>query len=72
MRLDVVIVSYRCEGLLRDCLRSLREHPPAAPMRVHVVDNASGDGTAEMVAREFEAVSLRVAERTRSRPELIY
>ena len=56
--LDVVIVSYRCEALLRDCLNSLREHPPGRPMHVHVVDNASGDGTAEMVAREFAAVEL--------------
>ncbi len=58
--LDVVIVSYRCEGLLRDCLASLREHPPARPLNVHVVDNASGDGTAEMVAREFPRVRLTV------------
>ena len=60
--LDVVIVSYRCEGLLRDCLGSLRDHPPTAPMRVHVVDNASGDGTAEMVRREFPQVKLTVNE----------
>ena len=56
--LDVVIVSYRCEELLRDCLTSLRAHPPAAPMHVHVVDNASGDGTAEMVRREFGQFEL--------------
>jgi N-acetylglucosaminyl-diphospho-decaprenol L-rhamnosyltransferase len=56
--LDVAIVSYRCEELLRDCLRSLREHPPEREMRVHVVDNASGDGTAEMVEREFPEVAL--------------
>jgi GT2 family glycosyltransferase len=56
--LDVVIVSYRCEGLLRDCLASLRENPPGVPMRVIVVDNASGDGTPEMVRREFADVEL--------------
>ena len=56
--LDVAIVSYRCEGLLRDCLGSLREHPPSRPMAVHVVDNDSGDGTAEMVEREFPEVRL--------------
>jgi N-acetylglucosaminyl-diphospho-decaprenol L-rhamnosyltransferase len=58
--LDVVIVSYRCEGLLRDCLRSLREHPPSRPHAIRVVDNASGDGTAEMVAAEFPDVRLRI------------
>jgi GT2 family glycosyltransferase len=60
--LDVVIVSYRCETLLRNCLASLREHPPERAMRVHVVDNASGDGTAEMVAREFPEVELTASE----------
>jgi GT2 family glycosyltransferase len=56
--LDVVIVSYRCEAMLRDCLSSLRLHPATRPMGVHVVDNASGDGTADMVAREFAEVTL--------------
>jgi N-acetylglucosaminyl-diphospho-decaprenol L-rhamnosyltransferase len=58
----VVIVSYRCEALLRECLASLRAHPPACPVRIHVVDNASGDGTAEMVAREFPDVALTMNE----------
>jgi GT2 family glycosyltransferase len=61
--LAVVVVSYRCESLLRDCLRSLREHPPGRPTTIHVVDNASGDGTAEMVAREFGEVDLRANDR---------
>jgi N-acetylglucosaminyl-diphospho-decaprenol L-rhamnosyltransferase len=56
--LDVVVVSFRCEQLLRQCLLSLREHPPERPMAVHVVDNASGDGTAAMVEREFGEVTL--------------
>jgi GT2 family glycosyltransferase len=55
--LDVVIVSYRCRQLLRRCLQSLREYPPARGLRVTVVDNASGDGTAN-VAREFPEVRL--------------
>jgi N-acetylglucosaminyl-diphospho-decaprenol L-rhamnosyltransferase len=58
--LDVVVVSYRCEDLLRRCLASLRQHPPSRAMRVQVVDNASGDGTAEMVVSEFPAVELTV------------
>lgn len=61
--LDVAIVSFRCEDLLRRCLASLREHPPASPMLPRVVDNDSGDGTAEMVAREFPDVELTVNER---------
>ena len=56
--IDVVVVSYRCEGLLRDCLKSLREHPASRPMNVEVVDNGSGDGTAEMVEQEFPDVRV--------------
>ncbi len=54
----MIIVAFRCEQMLRDCLLSLREHSPSRPMSVHIVDNASGDGTAEMVAREFTEVNL--------------
>ena len=56
--LDVVIVAYRCESLLRDCLTSLAEHPARRGMATYVVDNASGDGTADMVAREFPDMEL--------------
>jgi GT2 family glycosyltransferase len=58
--IDVVIVAFRCEALLRDCLESVFEYPPGGPMTVHVVDNASGDGTADMVGREFPQVKLTV------------
>jgi N-acetylglucosaminyl-diphospho-decaprenol L-rhamnosyltransferase len=58
-RLEVVIVSHGAEGLLRRCLRSLREHPPeGAEMRVTVVDSGSADGTPDMVEREFGEVRL--------------
>ena len=59
---DVVIVSWRCEALLRRCLQSLRDHPPSRSMGVQVVDNASRDGTAEIVAAEFPEVELTVNE----------
>jgi hypothetical protein len=61
--LDVVVVAYRAHELLRACLASLREHPPSKPMRVWVVDNASGDGTAEIVQREFPEVELIASDR---------
>jgi GT2 family glycosyltransferase len=56
--LDVVIVSYRSTDLLRECLASLREHPPTRAMRVHVIDNDSGEETTSMVEREFPEVTL--------------
>lgn len=56
---DVVIVSYGAPDLLRACLRSLAAPGPADPeFVVHVVDNASPDGTADVVAAEFPGVQL--------------
>jgi hypothetical protein len=59
--LDVVIVSYRCRELLRACLRLLRDHPPARPVQIFVVDNASADGTVEMLRTEFPEVWCHAA-----------
>lgn len=56
--LDVVIVSYHCRQLLHDCLTSLRDYRADQPTRVIVVDNASHDGTAEMIRAEFPEVEL--------------
>src|SRR6476619_4626616 len=56
--LEVVIVSYRCGPMLRECLQTLHEHPPTRGLRITVVDNDSGDGTADVVRREFQDVRL--------------
>jgi GT2 family glycosyltransferase len=49
--LKIVIVNYRTAGLVVDCLRSLAAELAARPKwRVVVVDNASGDGSAERIA----------------------
>ncbi len=57
--LIVVIVSYRTKAHLRRCLSSLRGKSPQTSYQVMVVDNASGDGTASLVKREFPQVLLR-------------
>ena len=50
-RLAVVIVNYRTAGLVVECLRSLAPEVAGLPgTRVVVVDNASGDGSAERIA----------------------
>jgi N-acetylglucosaminyl-diphospho-decaprenol L-rhamnosyltransferase len=56
--LEVVVVSHGAEALLRNCLRSLEEHPAGGEMRVTVVDSGSPDSTPDMVAREFPAARL--------------
>lgn len=63
--LDVVIVAARgARDHLRACLRSLERHPlEAGSMAVHVVDNASGDGTADMVRRDFQEVEVTELDR---------
>jgi GT2 family glycosyltransferase len=61
--LDVVIVSYRCRELLRGCLDALRAHPARGGMRVAVVDNASADGTVEMVRSAYPEVRLETSDR---------
>ncbi len=52
-----VIVTYNRKALLRECLAALcaQTRPPE---HVLVVDNASADGTREMVAAEFPAAEL--------------
>lgn len=57
-QLEVIVVSHGSGDLLRNCLASLEEHPPALSMRVTVVDSGSPDGTPDMVAREFPDVRL--------------
>lgn len=61
--LGIAIVSYRVPELLRGCLESLRRAEGVAGTRICVVDNASGDGTAEMLRREFPEVDLVASER---------
>lgn len=57
--LSVLIVNWNTRELLRACLASLRAHPcQIMPQEVIVVDNASHDGSAEMVRTEFPEVIL--------------
>jgi N-acetylglucosaminyl-diphospho-decaprenol L-rhamnosyltransferase len=63
--LEIVIVGYRSRELLRRCLQSIEENPPSRPFRTTVVDNASGDGTAEMVRSEHPDVRLVALEENR-------
>ncbi|HIE52494.1 MAG TPA: glycosyltransferase [Armatimonadetes bacterium] len=56
--LSVCIVNWNTCDLLRACLRSIYAYPPQVSYEVLVVDNASRDGSAEMVRREFPQVRL--------------
>lgn len=54
--LSVVIVAWNAKRYLELCLHSLFSALPWRSMEVLVVDNASGDGTAEMVQSQFPQV----------------
>ncbi len=59
--ISVIIVSWNVRDLLRACLQSLglsAERQTPGAREIIVVDNASTDGSAAMVATEFPAVQL--------------
>jgi GT2 family glycosyltransferase len=55
---SVIIVNWNTCDLLRDCLRSVYAQNGADAWEIIVVDNASTDGSPEMVRREFADVKL--------------
>lgn len=62
--LQVIIVSYNVRDLLRACVRSVLERAEAEGISAQVLvwDNASGDGSAEMVAVEFPQVRVEASD----------
>jgi N-acetylglucosaminyl-diphospho-decaprenol L-rhamnosyltransferase len=56
--LAIVILSYNTVGLLRAALQSVITSQHALRVQVCVVDNASMDGSPEMVRREFPSVQI--------------
>ncbi|MBI3762165.1 MAG: glycosyltransferase family 2 protein [Chloroflexi bacterium] len=58
--LSIIILNWNVRDLLRASLRSLA-HSPALSVETIVVDSASTDGSAEMVAREFPGAHLIAA-----------
>lgn len=62
MNVSVVIVNYKTRELLARCLRSLAAEAPEV-VDIIVVDNASSDGSVEMLRDDFPHVR-RIASRT--------
>ena len=57
-KLSIIIVSWNTRDLLRQCLGSIFKGDPGITLDVSVVDNASGDGSPDMVEAEFPRVYL--------------
>ncbi|HTD78192.1 MAG TPA: glycosyltransferase family 2 protein [Chloroflexota bacterium] len=56
--MSVSVISYRTPVLLKQCLEALEAERTSVDMDVTVVDNASGDGSADMVADQFPWVRI--------------
>ncbi len=56
--LSIIIVNYNTREPLRRCLESIRAQRGDLDMEIIVVDNASQDGSAEMVRAQFPDVTL--------------
>jgi GT2 family glycosyltransferase len=61
-RLAIIIVTYNSSHEIEGCLSSLATHPPSATHEVIVVDNASQDGTADLLRTRWPEVRLLRAE----------
>lgn len=58
MDVSIIIVNWNTRDLLRDCLKSVYEQTKGISFEVIVIDNASSDGSVEMVKSEFYQVVL--------------
>lgn len=58
MELSIIIVSWNVKTALEQCLRSIQQHLSNQSYEVVVVDNASHDGSADLVEKDFPWVKL--------------
>jgi len=56
--ISIIIVSWNARDYLKQCLESLTPAACRYPMEIIVVDNASTDGSAEIVVQDFPHVHL--------------
>lgn len=58
MELSIIIVSYNTKQLLQKCLNSLGGEEKSKDQEIIVIDNASTDGSRQMVQEKFPLVNL--------------
>jgi len=61
--ISVVIVSYNTCQLLEKCLNVLLKDSPEIALQIIVVDNASSDGSCELISSKFPQVTLIKSEK---------
>lgn len=65
MQLSVIIVNYNVRPFLENALTSVRKASRGIAVEIIVVDNASADGSVQMVRQSFPEVTLIVNEQNR-------
>jgi len=56
--LSIIIVNWNTKNLLKQCLESIKDHTKKISYEIIVIDNASTDGSADMVETDFPEVIL--------------
>jgi GT2 family glycosyltransferase len=54
-KVSIIIVSYNIKGLLEECLNNLLSTDNSFPLEIIVVDNASIDGTIDMLSQKISS-----------------
>src|SRR5260370_31135168 len=60
--ISIVIVTWNCKKFAEECLGSLRAYSQDPNAEIIVVDNASSDGTCELVRDSYPGVTLIQSE----------
>jgi hypothetical protein len=63
MDLSIIIINWNSKAYLQECLKSLNGNSKGLTREILVVDNASHDGSAQMVAAEFPGVTFIQSDR---------
>jgi N-acetylglucosaminyl-diphospho-decaprenol L-rhamnosyltransferase len=64
--LTIIVTCYNTRDVVRDCLNSIYQHPPSGTYEIILVDDASTDGTSELVGTTFPEVRLLRNETNRN------
>jgi len=58
IQLSIIVVTWNCRPFIRQFLESLGDRLHDSSVQILVLDNASGDGTAELIEQDFPSVQL--------------
>ena len=58
MDVSIIIVNYNTKDLIKNCLHSIFKHTVGFEFEVIVVDNASNEGSRQMIKEEFPQITL--------------